>query len=76
MLVQNKNAQLPQSAEIDYLVVAQNSISPEEFDFTSVKHVILDGTNSRSYVNKWKRAVNDKSKFHSVIEDGAFVLTK
>lgn len=76
IFVQNKKVKLPQSAEIDYLVVAQNSISPSEFDFNSVKQVILDGSNSRSYVNKWKQVVNDKSKLHSVLEDGAFVLTK
>jgi len=76
VFVQNKEAQLPQSAEIDYLVVAQNSIEPNEFDFNSVKQVILDGSNSRSYVNKWKQVINDKSKLHSVLEDGAFVLNK
>lgn len=76
VFIQNKETQLPQSAEIDYLVVAHNSIALDQLDLQSVKKIILDGSNSRSYVNKWKRVIIDKNKLHSVLEDGAFVLTK
>ncbi len=75
IFVQNKNARLPASAEIDYLVVARNSIAPESIKNLSVKNIILDGSNSRSFVNRWRKAIED-DRLHAVVDDGAFVLTQ
>jgi competence protein ComEC len=74
----NKDLQLPQSAEIDYLVVAQNSIPvPDRLEDIPARKIILDGSNSRSYINKWKRAAGtDIDRLHAVLDDGAFKLTK
>ncbi|MDZ7646198.1 MAG: hypothetical protein U5K54_02875 [Cytophagales bacterium] len=48
LFVSNKNAQLPQNAKIDYLVVAKNSIPVNtEIDRLGVKKLILDGSNSQ-----------------------------
>jgi len=78
VFVANRDLQLPQSAEIDYLVVAQNSIPvPDRLKDIPAKKIILDGSNSRSYINKWKRlAEANTEQLHSVLDDGAFTLTK
>ncbi len=76
--IQQKNYSLPDLAEIDYLVVGKNAINMHQLpDQLKVKKVILDGSNSRSYVNRWK-AISKKEDIavHDVIEDGAFILTK
>jgi competence protein ComEC len=75
LLAQNKEAQLPQLAEIDYLVVARNAVAPEALNGLSAKKIILDGSNSRSYVNRLKKVI-DKDRLHVVLEDGAFVLSQ
>jgi len=75
LLAQNKEAQLPRLAEIDYLVVARNSVAPEALQGLTAKKIILDGSNSRSYVNRLKK-VFDKERLHVVLEDGAFILTQ
>ncbi|MBL7871555.1 MAG: ComEC family competence protein [Cyclobacteriaceae bacterium] len=73
----NKDQQLPQSAEIDYLVVAKNSLPiPERLEDIPAKKIILDGSNSRRYINKWKRlAETDTDRLHAVLDEGAFTLT-
>jgi competence protein ComEC len=75
--VKNKSHQFPQSAEIDYLVVAHNSIPvPERMEYIPAKKIILDGSNSRSYINKWKGvAGSEADRLHSVLDEGAFTLT-
>ncbi len=72
----NKDQQLPQSAEIDYLVVAKNSLPiPERLEDIPAKKIILDGSNSRRYINKWKRlAQTDADRLHVVLDEGAFTL--
>jgi competence protein ComEC len=73
----DKNTQLPQSAEIDYLVVAQNSVPvPERLEDIPARKVVLDGSNSRNYVNKWKQLVGTETdRLHAVLDEGAFTLT-
>lgn len=75
VFIQNKEARLPVSGEIDYLVVGKNSIPPQAIDNLSVRKIILDGSNSRGYVNSWRKII-DEDKLHSVLDDGAFVLTQ
>jgi competence protein ComEC len=76
LFVSNKNAQLPQNAKIDYLVVAKNSIPVStELDRLGVKRLVLDGSNSRSYINQWKKSA-DSVHVYSVIDNGAFVLNE
>lgn len=78
VFAKNKGQQLPQSAEIDYLVVAKNSIPiPHRLEDIPAKKIILDGSNSRSYINKWKQvAGTNTDRLHAVLEEGAFTLTK
>jgi competence protein ComEC len=73
----DKNTQLPQSAEIDYLVVAQNSVPvPERLEDIPARKVVLDGSNSRNYINKWKQLVGTETdRLHAVLDEGAFTLT-
>ncbi len=75
--VQHKNYSLPELAEIDYLVVGKNSVDINKLSkHVKVKKVILDGSNSRWYLNRWKEVAKQKNiSVHSVLEDGAFVLT-
>ena len=75
--VQHKNYSLPGLAEIDYLVVGKNSVDINKLSkHVKVKKVILDGSNSRWYLNRWKEVAKQKNiSVHSVLEDGAFVLT-
>ncbi len=75
IVAQNKEAQLPVLGEIDYLVVGRNSLSPKGIENLSVGKIILDGSNSQSFVNRWRKVV-DKEKLHVVLDEGAFVLTQ
>ncbi|HRG78639.1 MAG TPA: ComEC/Rec2 family competence protein, partial [Cyclobacteriaceae bacterium] len=75
IFVQNREAQLPASAEIDYLVVGRNSISPQAIKNLSVRQIILDGSNSRGYINRWRKVI-DKERLYAVLDEGAFVLTR
>lgn len=76
--IQTREYSLPELAEIDYLVVGKNAINihalPEDW---RVKKVILDGSNTKGYINQWK-TVSEKEtiSLHSVLEQGAFVLTE
>jgi hypothetical protein len=71
---QNNEPQLPAGGEIDYLVVGKNSIPPNVMEKLSVRKIILDGSNSRSYVDRCRKRV-DKERLHVVLDDGAFILT-
>jgi len=76
LFVSNKNAQLPLNAKIDYLVVAKNSIPVNtELDRLGIKKLILDGSNSRSYLNRWQQS-SDSILVHAVIDKGAFILNE
>ncbi len=76
--IQHKNYSLPELAEMDYLVVAKNSINTNKLvNPLNVKKVILDGSNSSWYIKQWKEFCAKKNiSLHTVLEDGAFVLTE
>ncbi len=76
--IEHKNYSLSELAEIDYLVIGKNSVRTSKIDKPlNVKKVILDGSNSRWYINQWK-AICEKQNisFHAVLDEGAFVLTE
>jgi competence protein ComEC len=76
--IEHKNYSLSELAEIDYLVIGKNSVRTSKIDKPlNVKKVILDGSNSRWYINQWK-AICEKQNisFHPVLDEGAFVLTE
>lgn len=76
ILFVSEKAQLPQNTKIDYLVVAKNSI-PVNTDINrlGIKKLILDGRNSRTYINRWRQS-SDSVLVHAVLEQGAFVLNQ
>ncbi len=76
--IQHKNYSLPELAEMDYLVVAKNSINTNKLvNPLKVKKVILDGSNSTWYIHQWKEFCAKKNiSLHAVLEEGAFVLTE
>jgi hypothetical protein len=72
---QSSLASLPELPEMDYLVVSKNAFKVDWIDQLKIKSVILDGTNSRNYINKWKEiAASGNIQLHSVSENGAFIL--
>ncbi len=75
--VERKKYSLPQLAEMDYLVIGKNAVNINQVGADlRVKKVILDGSNSRWYVDRWKGVSKQKNiSVHAVLEDGAFVLT-
>lgn len=75
IFIPNREARLPVSAEIDYLVVGQNSVSPKAIENLTVRKVILDGSNSRNYIERWRKVI-EEDKLHVVLDEGAFTLTR
>jgi hypothetical protein len=78
VFIQDKNFSLPEVVKIDYLVVGKNAINPNLLPVhLKVKKVILDGSNSRRYVNQWRAVSENRNiEVHAVADDGAFILTK
>lgn len=76
--IQDKNYSLPELNEIDYLVIGKNSVRTNKSgNSLKVKKVILDGSNSRWFVNQWKEfCAKENISFHAVLDHGAFVLTE
>lgn len=67
---------LPVAADVDYLIIGRNAIRHPDQLVKKAKKIILDGSNSRSYVAQWKRwAAEYGMDVHPVIESGAFILT-
>jgi competence protein ComEC len=72
---QSSLASLPELPEMDYLVVSKNAFKVDWINQLKIESVILDGTNSRNYINKWKEiASSGNIQVHSVSENGAFIL--
>lgn len=65
------------TAELDYLIIGRNAIrNPAQLVGMKAKKIILDGSNSRSYVARWKRWADEYGmEVHPVTESGAFMLT-
>jgi competence protein ComEC len=78
VFIQHRNFSLPELAKIDYLVVGKNAINTNLLPVQlKVKKVILDGSNSRWYVNQWRDVSGKKGiAVHAVADEGAFILTK
>jgi competence protein ComEC len=73
----NNEASLPQQGIINYLVVSNNAITSWD-DVKKMKpdQIIFDGSNSRWWVDQMmKKADADKIPVHSVIDQGAFIIT-
>jgi competence protein ComEC len=78
VFIDQKNYSIPELVKIDYLVVGKNAVNTNSLPVhLKVKKVILDGSNSRWYVNRW-RAVSGQQPIvvHAVADEGAFILTK
>lgn len=76
--VEQKNFSLPELTEIDYLVIGKNSINTKNLPKRlKVKKVILDGSNSGWYVDRWKAISKQENlTVYAVLEEGAFILTE
>lgn len=68
---------LPTSWTTDYLVVSRNSLNLKEIKKGQIGMIVLDGSNSPYYCNKLiKFARQNQIPIHSVLHQGAFILTK
>jgi competence protein ComEC len=72
--LQEKNITLPSVKQVDYLVISNNSCKPELISSLNANMIILDGSNTRNYINRCKKAFDNK-RVYSVLDEGAFVLT-
>lgn len=74
----DKKNQLPKVANFDYLVISRNSVNdPKHLSAFGLKQIILDGSNSRTYVQRWQAWASEYSlPVHAVVNQGAFVLMK
>lgn len=76
LLLQEKEHRLPQALNVDLLVVSGNALSLKEAGTLVFKKVILDGSNSRGYISRWKEyASANQIELHTVADAGAFILT-
>lgn len=69
----------PQQKQLDYLILTQSpKINLERLlDSTSVKRIIVDGSNYKSYVARWKATcLKRKLPFHNTSEKGAYYFIK
>ncbi|WP_350289986.1 ComEC/Rec2 family competence protein [uncultured Croceitalea sp.] len=69
----------PHQKQLDYLVLTQSPrINLERLlDCTNVKRVIVDGSNYKSYVARWKTTcLKRKLPFHDTSEKGAYYFIK
>jgi len=75
LLHENKH-RLPQSLKVDFLVVSRNALALKDLPRLEFKKIILDGSNSRGYISRWKEyAASKHIDLHAVADMGAFVLT-
>jgi competence protein ComEC len=76
--VVDKKNKLPEVANFGYLVISRNSVTdPKHLSTFGLKQIILDGSNSRNYVQRWQAWASEYSlPVHAVVNQGAFVLMK
>jgi hypothetical protein len=63
---------------VDYLIVSNNSLAfnKEWAGSKKIGKLIVDGSNSRTYINKMRKfATEENIPFYSVLDEGAFTLT-
>jgi competence protein ComEC len=73
-----KGHNIPLNFQVDYLIVSNNSLAFDK-EWTGSKKIgklIVDGSNSRTYINKMRKFANAANiPFYSVLDEGAFTLT-
>ena len=69
--VTDKEFKLPQNIELDYLVVSNNSMPINQMKSTSGKQIILDGSNSIKYADRF---LKDNDMAYSTLLQGAFLI--
>lgn len=76
--VVDKKIKLPTVANFGYLVISRNAVTdPKQLRTFGVKQIILDGSNSRNYEQRWQAWASEYSlPVHAVVNQGAFVLIK
>jgi competence protein ComEC len=76
--ISKKGDNMPLNFQVDYLIVSNNSFSIDK-NWTNSKKIgklIVDGSNSRTYINKMRKfATEENIPFYSVLDEGAFTLT-
>ena len=75
--VHKKEAALPSIASVDYVVVSNNAVASwNELKKVKANQIIFDGSNSKWWMDKMrKQALADSIMIHSVMDDGAFIVT-
>jgi competence protein ComEC len=75
LFCKDENNKLNNLGKVDYLIIANNSFEPNQLIKIYANKVILDGTNSLSYINTWKKmAIVENIDLYSVLDEGAFIL--
>jgi competence protein ComEC len=74
--ISQKNAVLPTHFKVDYLIVSENSFPLKKaIEHFEIGKLIIDGSNSRGYTKKLIRfALAENIPFHSVLDQGAFIV--
>jgi competence protein ComEC len=76
--ISEKGNNTPLNFQVDYLIVSNNSLAFDK-EWTGSENIgklIVDGSNSRTYINKMRNfAMEKKIPFYSVLDEGAFTLT-
>ncbi len=71
------NTYLPENATVDYLLVSKNALPFSKIRNDETGMIVLDGSNTRNYCNKFiKFAKQNQIPIHSVLHQGAFILTE
>ena len=76
--IQSKNFRLPEHLKVDYLIISNNSVKSLKplSDHLNFEKLILDSSNSYRYCEQFKKEAASMSvQFHSVLGEGAFVLS-
>jgi competence protein ComEC len=71
------NETLPPMANADYVLVSHNAFDYKNIRKEQIGMIVLDGSNTRNYCNKLiKFAKQNQIPIHSVLHQGAFILTE
>jgi len=75
--INHQASQLPKNANVEYLLVSRNALDYRKIEKEQVGMIILDASNTRNYCNKLiKFAKQNQIPIHSVLHQGAFILTE
>jgi hypothetical protein len=76
--ISKKGDNAPLNFQVDYLIVSNNSLAfnKEWAGSKKIGKLIVDGSNSRTYINKMRKFAKEENiPFYSVLDEGAFTLT-